>query len=186
MFGMDGRGKFFAKGWPPANFEPGSWQNNGFSFKWVSVCIDMSDHKPVIYVASKARRAEIDMWKALRGAGMNIQADWIDPINRGGEASPDAWSRHWEKCVEQAGRANHAVLPGGRHPMRIPDRDRQRPTGRKAGLDRQRLRMVYCPPSALPGVQVDRRCRQFACGHGSRNEGESGVIELAQSIVGNC
>jgi hypothetical protein len=60
------------------------------------------------YVSSKARRAEIDMWKALRGAGLPIVADWLDsPINRdGAKPSADAWARHWQKCLDQSGQAD--------------------------------------------------------------------------------
>jgi hypothetical protein len=65
-----------------------------------------------IYCASKARPAEITMWKALRGAGVPIAADWIDsPINgTNAEASCDMWARHWQKCLQQAAAADVTIF----------------------------------------------------------------------------
>jgi hypothetical protein len=65
-----------------------------------------------VYVASKARPAEIAMWTALRGAGLPIVADWIDsPINRTGTApAPDMWARHWQICLEQSGSADITIF----------------------------------------------------------------------------
>jgi hypothetical protein len=67
---------------------------------------------PRVYCASKARPAEITMWKALRGAGVPIVADWIDsPINRtDAEPTADAWARHWQMCLEQAADADVVIF----------------------------------------------------------------------------
>jgi hypothetical protein len=48
----------------------------------------------------------------LRGAGLPIIASWIDsPINsRTTEPSPDAWARHWQKCLEQAAAADVTIF----------------------------------------------------------------------------
>jgi hypothetical protein len=65
-----------------------------------------------IYVASKARSAEITMWTALRGADVPIVADWIDSsINRSDTKPPaDAWARHWERCLEQSAAADITIF----------------------------------------------------------------------------
>jgi hypothetical protein len=65
-----------------------------------------------IYVASKARPAEITMWKALRGAGIPIVADWVDAsINKtDAKVTPDMWARHWQMCLEQSAAADICVF----------------------------------------------------------------------------
>jgi hypothetical protein len=60
-----------------------------------------------IYVASKARHAEF--WAALRSAGLPISSSWVDwPGNRDGQEppSPDAWRRHWDRCITEAADAD--------------------------------------------------------------------------------
>jgi hypothetical protein len=58
------------------------------------------------YVASKAKHAVF--WRALRGAGIRIEAPWIDAeLNQpGAEARPDQWRRHWQRCIESAADAD--------------------------------------------------------------------------------
>src|SRR5947207_2566897 len=55
-----------------------------------------------VYPASKACHAE--WWRALRAAGVPIACNWIDwPGNRdGAEPTADAWSRHWQRCIDEA------------------------------------------------------------------------------------
>jgi hypothetical protein len=55
-----------------------------------------------VYVASKAKHA--GWWQALRAAGLDICATWIDwPHNHDGtEPTPADWSIHWQKCCHQA------------------------------------------------------------------------------------
>jgi hypothetical protein len=62
-----------------------------------------------IYIASKAKHAA--RWRALRDAGVDIRASWIDsPINRdGAEPTATEWRRHWQMCLRQAAAAD-AVL----------------------------------------------------------------------------
>jgi hypothetical protein len=59
------------------------------------------------YVASKAHKAEITLWRALRAANVPIAAPWIDSeINQTDhEPSRDAWARHWESCLASAAEA---------------------------------------------------------------------------------
>jgi hypothetical protein len=66
----------------------------------------------LIYVASKARPAEIALWTALRGAALPIAAGWIDsPLNgSGAEPTPDAGARHWVTCLEQAAAAEVTIF----------------------------------------------------------------------------
>jgi len=48
------------------------------------------------------------MWKALRGAGIPIVADWIDAeLNRNDlKPTSHAWADHWERCLEQSAAAD--------------------------------------------------------------------------------
>jgi hypothetical protein len=59
-----------------------------------------------VYCASKARHNE--WWKALQAAGLPIIASWISWEGNTTDAKPtaDMWSRHWEKCIEQAAAAD--------------------------------------------------------------------------------
>jgi hypothetical protein len=65
-----------------------------------------------VYVASKAGPAEIALWTALRGAGVPIISSWIDAeINRTDRApTPDAWSHHWERCLEESSSADLTIF----------------------------------------------------------------------------
>jgi hypothetical protein len=64
----------------------------------------------VIYVASKSRHWP--WWTALRAAGLNIAASWIDaPFNRTGEEpTADHWARHWEICCREAAAADITLM----------------------------------------------------------------------------
>lgn len=59
-----------------------------------------------VYPASKALHA--DWWKALRGAGVPIEASWIDSeINTtDAKVSSECWSRHWCSCISEAAAAD--------------------------------------------------------------------------------
>jgi hypothetical protein len=62
-----------------------------------------------VYVASKAKRAEIAMWRALRGAGVPIVSSWIDSeINQPGHEAPtlDDWAMHWQRCLAKCTEAD--------------------------------------------------------------------------------
>ncbi len=65
---------------------------------------------PTIYPASKTKH--LDTWAALRAAGVNIRAGWIDADFNvaGDEPSPDDWRDHWEMCVKQASAADIVLL----------------------------------------------------------------------------
>jgi hypothetical protein len=65
-----------------------------------------------VYVASKARPQEMAMWTALRGAGIPIIASWISSeINKtDAEPTPDAWGRHWEKCLAESALADITIF----------------------------------------------------------------------------
>jgi hypothetical protein len=55
-----------------------------------------------VYVASKAKHAA--WWQALRSAGLDIVATWIDWPHNHDRTEPSAadWSDHWQKCIQQA------------------------------------------------------------------------------------
>jgi hypothetical protein len=61
-----------------------------------------------IYPASKSRH--LDFWRALRGAGVDIRASWLDaPFNfDGSEPTPEAWSEHW--TISEAAAADVVLL----------------------------------------------------------------------------
>jgi hypothetical protein len=63
-----------------------------------------------VYVSSKSRHHAL--WRAVRAAGVDIRADWIDAeFNISGrEPSPAEWSEHWAKCIEQARKADVVLL----------------------------------------------------------------------------
>jgi hypothetical protein len=64
-----------------------------------------------IYCASKAKHAP--WWQALRAAGVPITATWIDwPANEHGALEPtnDAWSRHWQRCIDEASEAGICIF----------------------------------------------------------------------------
>jgi hypothetical protein len=65
-----------------------------------------------LYVASKARPAEIAMWTALRGAGLPIVADWLDCEINKTDAKPTshAWNLHWQRCLEQSAAADITIF----------------------------------------------------------------------------
>jgi hypothetical protein len=66
-----------------------------------------------IYCASKARHMR--WWQALRGAGIPIEAPWIDAeLNQpGAEARPDQWQRHWRDCIASAAAADVVLFYAG-------------------------------------------------------------------------
>jgi hypothetical protein len=78
-----------------------------------------------VYVASKARPTKIALWRALSGAGLPM-ASWIDSEINGDdhELTPERWSRHWVRCLEQAADADICLFyaPEGGNPMWIIDR----------------------------------------------------------------
>jgi hypothetical protein len=55
-----------------------------------------------VYVASKAKHAP--WWQALRAAGLDICATWVDwEFNHSGAVpTPADWAAHWERCVTEA------------------------------------------------------------------------------------
>jgi hypothetical protein len=52
------------------------------------------------------------MWQALRAAGLDIRASWIDANldHDGGEPSVDAWARHWQTCIAEASSADIVLV----------------------------------------------------------------------------
>jgi hypothetical protein len=65
-----------------------------------------------VYCASKT--LHMDFWKALRAAGLNICASWLDsPLNDGTvDPTSDAFSRHWKICCAEAAEADVVLLYG--------------------------------------------------------------------------
>lgn len=65
-----------------------------------------------IYCASKAHRAERDLWCALRGAGLPIISSWIDSeINTTDrEVSPQQWAEHWSRCLSEVSSADLVIF----------------------------------------------------------------------------
>jgi hypothetical protein len=63
-----------------------------------------------VYCASKSKHA--GWWSSLKSAGINIIASWPDwEFNHNGETpSPEAWSEHWQKCIEQAASCDVLLL----------------------------------------------------------------------------
>jgi hypothetical protein len=59
-----------------------------------------------IYPASKAKHSH--WWRALRAAGVPINASWITWEGNTTDAKPsvDQWSRHWVTCIEEASTAD--------------------------------------------------------------------------------
>jgi hypothetical protein len=61
-----------------------------------------------VYVCSKARH--FPWWQALRAAGLDIRAGWIDwPFNHDLASTPpsqEAWALHWSGCVSGASEAD--------------------------------------------------------------------------------
>jgi hypothetical protein len=55
-----------------------------------------------VYCASKAKHAP--WWQALRAAGLDICATWVDwEFNHSGAVpTPADWAAHWERCVTEA------------------------------------------------------------------------------------
>jgi hypothetical protein len=60
----------------------------------------------IVYVASKSRHWP--WWQALRAAGLDIQASWVDwPPNQDcSEPSADEWRDHWKGCIVEATKAD--------------------------------------------------------------------------------
>ena len=120
-----------------------------------------------IYVASKSRHAL--WWQALRAADVPIVASWIDwAANHGGaEPSPDDWSRHWQRCVREAGEADvilFVALEGERQCGALIEIGAALSAGKRARFPCQRLRMEHCPPSSLSDLPLD--CRGGGSDHG--------------------
>ena len=68
-----------------------------------------------IYCASKAKHAP--WWRALRAAGVPIICTWPDWARNidGVEPTSDEWSRHWQRCTDEASAADVCLfldLPG--------------------------------------------------------------------------
>ena len=63
-----------------------------------------------IYPASKKRH--LDFWRALRAAGLDIEAGWIGAEFNitGEEPSADEWRKHWAMCCQQASEADVVLL----------------------------------------------------------------------------
>lgn len=63
-----------------------------------------------VYIASKSRHWPF--WAALRAAGINVRAGWIDAeFNRTAEElSADAWSNHWAMCISEASSADIVLV----------------------------------------------------------------------------
>jgi hypothetical protein len=65
---------------------------------------------PRVYCASKSKHWPF--WQALREAGLDICASWIDAtFNHTGEAlDADGWREHWERCTTEAASADVTLL----------------------------------------------------------------------------
>jgi hypothetical protein len=65
---------------------------------------------PTIYPASKTRH--LDIWAALRAAGLDIRAGWIDAEFNvtGQDLDPHEWAEHWSMCVREASAADVVLL----------------------------------------------------------------------------
>jgi hypothetical protein len=63
-----------------------------------------------VYCASKSRHWPF--WQALREAGLDICASWIDaPFNHNGEElDSDGWREHWDRCTTEAAAAEVTLL----------------------------------------------------------------------------
>ena len=72
--------------------------------------VSKSWSRMIIYPASKT--AHLDHWRALRAAGLDIRASWLDSeINTGNiDPSKDAWARHWSLCCSEAAAADVVLL----------------------------------------------------------------------------
>jgi hypothetical protein len=69
------------------------------------------DHgMPSVYTASKSRHWPF--WQALRAAGLDIVASWIDaPFNHtDDDLDPDGWRFHWDTCAREAASADITLL----------------------------------------------------------------------------
>lgn len=64
----------------------------------------------IVYCASKSRH--FPFWAALRAAGVDSRAAWIDAeFNRtGAELSPAQWAAHWDRCVQEASAADVVLV----------------------------------------------------------------------------
>jgi hypothetical protein len=63
---------------------------------------------PLVYPASKSYPRYMEMWRALRAAGIPLVADWIDSELNETDAKPtaDQWARLWLRNIEQASAAD--------------------------------------------------------------------------------
>jgi hypothetical protein len=63
-----------------------------------------------IYCASKAKHW--GWWQALRAAGLDIRASWIDAEfnHTGAEPTADAWAQHWKHCIDEVSSADIVLV----------------------------------------------------------------------------
>jgi hypothetical protein len=71
-----------------------------------------------LYPASKT--AHLEFWRALRAAGLPIEAPWIgwSGNENGAQPSPTEWGKHWQSCCSGAAQADIVLLymrEGERH-----------------------------------------------------------------------
>jgi hypothetical protein len=81
---------------------------------WQSLPASLTVTNVKVYCASKAKHAV--WWQALRGAGISIEAPWIDAeLNQPGapEVRPDQWQRHWRDCIANAADADVVLFYAG-------------------------------------------------------------------------
>jgi hypothetical protein len=64
----------------------------------------------IVYPASKSRHWAF--WQALRAAGVDIRASWVDWDHNHADSEPtDAeWRDHWEQCVREASEADVVLV----------------------------------------------------------------------------
>jgi hypothetical protein len=64
----------------------------------------------IIYPASKTKH--LDHWRALRAAGLEIRAGWLEAEfnSTGIEPTPAEWAKHWQMCTSEAAAADVVLL----------------------------------------------------------------------------